>query len=113
MAVTNEPAGLIQVLLDEDAEFGDRDDAAMDLSAYDDDAVEKALARVACDIAADADLADTCGESLAEIWCRKERIPENILVRLTPVSLRIALGTMEALCPALVLSANEMLRAER
>ena len=106
---TKQPAGLIQVLLDPNAEFGDRDDAAMDLGAFDEIEVEKALAEVACDAAKEA-LADSCGESLAEIWCRRGHVTQDILIKLTPVSLRIAVATLEALCPPLAIEADNILR---
>ena len=109
--VTNQPAGLIEVLLNQDAEFGDRDDAAIDLGAFDEIDAENALAQVACDETADENLADSCGESLAEIWCRKGRVTGDIIGRLTPVARRIATGTMEALCPALAASFREGSRA--
>lgn len=107
-----QPSGLIQVLLDIGAEFGDRHDAAMDLGAFDEVSVEEALARLACDKGTDDDLADACGESLAEIWCRKGDVTRDILIRLTPVSLRVALGTMQELCPLLAAKADSVLRAD-
>jgi hypothetical protein len=106
-----QPAGLIEVLLDASADIGDRHDAAMDLGDFDEEAVERALADLACDCGADENLADACGESLAEIWCRRGYLTEEILIRLAPVSLRIAMATLLALCPPLATSANEVLRA--
>jgi hypothetical protein len=106
----SQPEGLIQVLLDERAEHGDRDDAAMDLGAFDGDDVEAALARIACEQAADENLADSCGESLAEIWCRKGAVNQAILVQLTASSLAIALGTLRARAPGLAEEAERMLR---
>jgi hypothetical protein len=61
----------MSVLLDPNLEHGDRDDAAMDLGQYDDPEAEEALARVACDENADVYVADSCGESLGQIWCRR------------------------------------------
>ena len=106
-----QPEGLVQVLLDAQAEFGDRQDAAMDLAAFDDKAVEQALSSVACDQRADEDLADSCGESLAEIWCRRNSLSEQILVKLVPVSLRIALATLRACSPLLAVEAERVLQA--
>lgn len=66
-----QPDNLIRVLKNEEAEFGDRDDAAMDLGAYDDPAAREALLNVARNPQTDEDLADRCGESLAEICLRQ------------------------------------------
>jgi len=107
--MSGQPSGLIQVLLDVDAEYGDRHDAAMDLGAFDEKSVEEALARFACDEDGDKDLADACAESLAEIWCRKGDVSREVLMKLTPVSLRIALPTMQALCPDLAAKADRIL----
>jgi hypothetical protein len=107
---SNQPAGLIQILLDGEAEFGARDDAAMCLGAFDENAAEDALARIACDEAADEDLVDSCGESLAEIWCRKGRVNREIFVRLAPIGRQIAIATMDALCPTISASSIEVSR---
>ena len=106
--MTKQPEGLIQILLDSEAEYGDRDDAAMDLGSFEGEAVEQALASIACDINATEGLADSCGESLAEIWCRRKSVNENVLVRLVPVSLRTALGTLHSCSPALAAEAGRI-----
>ncbi|MEQ1719300.1 MAG: hypothetical protein ABL907_25485 [Hyphomicrobium sp.] len=105
-----QPDGLIGVLLDPRAEFGDRDDAAMDLGSFDDACVEQALAQIACDFQADCDLADSCGESLAEIWCRKDRIDCNILKKLVPASLTIAVVVLRTNAPHLAAQAEEIFK---
>ena len=69
--MNKQPQGLISVLLDTNAEFGDRSDAAMDLGEFDDEAAEEALASVANDPSSDADIVELCRESLAEISARK------------------------------------------
>jgi hypothetical protein len=107
-----QPSGLIQVLLDVRAEFGDRHDAAMDLGAFDETEVEEALARLACDVGTDDDLADACGESLAEIWCRKGDVTRDVLTKLTPPSLRTARATMQAHAPDLAAKADRILSAD-
>ena len=66
-ASLSQPAGLISVLLDLAAPFGDRGDAAMDLGAYDEPEAERALMQVATDPAVDEDIADSCGESLGDV----------------------------------------------
>jgi hypothetical protein len=104
-----QPEGLVRVLLDATAELSDRHDAAMDLSAYDEPKAEQALARIACDMAEDHDLADACGESLAEIWSRQARLDDDVVGKLSPAALAIALGTLEALAPNLCIRARAML----
>jgi hypothetical protein len=82
MPKQNQPDGLISVLLDEKAEFGDRDDAALDLAAYDEPAAEGALLTIA--LGKDADLADSAGHSIWEIWQRKRKHDGDIVARMHP-----------------------------
>lgn len=109
--MSKQPAGLIRVLLDDEGEFGDRQDAAMDLAAFDDEAVEQALAQVACNQSVNEDLADACGESLADIWCRRNRLSQHVLAALAPASLRIALATLQACSPTLAAEAQGIVRS--
>jgi hypothetical protein len=67
-----QPDGLIGVLLNREAEFGDRHDAAMDLSEYDGEAVEAALEQVISDKAEDPDLIEECEQSLRDVRRRKK-----------------------------------------
>jgi hypothetical protein len=69
--LVTQPDGLIQVLLDKSAEYGDRDDAALDLWYFDDLRAERALAQVVADPTEDEDLADTCLDTLRQIWTRR------------------------------------------
>ena len=62
-----QPNGLIAVLLDRSAEFGDRHDAAMDLAFYDDPAAISALESVISDPAEDPDTVEEAEQSLIEI----------------------------------------------
>ena len=71
-----QPAGLISVLLDKHAEFGDRDDAGMDLEFYDTPESISALLEIVEDPHADEDLRDTCKESLQGIY--RNRAKANI-----------------------------------
>jgi hypothetical protein len=109
---TSQPGGLIRVLLDAGAAFGDRLDAAIDLGDFDEAEVEAVLTRLACDADTDDELLDACGESLADIWCRKGDIPREVVTRLTPTSLRIALATMQARAPDLAAKAEGILKSE-
>ena len=67
-----QPAGLVGVLLNREAEFGDRHDAAMDLSEYDGAAVEAALEQVISNKAEDPDLIEECEQSLQQVRRRKK-----------------------------------------
>lgn len=81
----NQPQGLIGVLLDKNAEIGDRDDAAMDLSSYDAPEVEAALIEIASDATVDEMILESAGESLAEIWIRKKvEVSPSTLGKLRP-----------------------------
>lgn len=69
-----QPAGLISVLLDTNADQAERDDAAMDLASYDHSEAAEALAKVAAMPETPDMVLASCGESLAEIWVRKGAI---------------------------------------
>lgn len=84
-----QPNALIALLLDETAEFGDRDDAAMDLGLFDEESAEAALLRIATASHEDAELVEQCGESLAVIWCRKNKLDRTVMNSLQPPALSI------------------------
>ena len=81
-----QPAGLIAVLLDADAPFGDRDDAAMDLGGYDEPEAEVALTTIVVDAAEDEELIDTAGESLWQIWNRQGKFDAALVARMHPAA---------------------------
>jgi hypothetical protein len=91
---TSQPAGLISVLLDPSARIDERDDAAMDLSAFDSPEALDALVRVATDAAEDAIILDSCGESIAEIWVRKGQIDVEALDRMARPAQHSALAIL-------------------
>ncbi|MEM9403548.1 MAG: hypothetical protein AAGA44_13810 [Pseudomonadota bacterium] len=62
-----QPDGLLSVLRDRSAPFGDRHDAAMDLADYDEPEVVDALTKVKEDPSEDADIAEEAAHSLLEI----------------------------------------------
>ncbi len=93
----DQPGGLISVLLEKGNL--DRHDAALSLAAYDQEEVERALERVTLDPSTDEMLADTCGQSLATIWCRTGRLNSEILKRLRGTALELAIGTIKNLKP--------------
>lgn len=79
-------AGLISVLLNKHAEHGDRDDAAMDLGAYDEVEAEQALISVVIDLNEDDDIADSAGQSLLEIWKRENKIDLEVISKMHPAA---------------------------
>ncbi len=83
-----QPAGLIAVLLDVSAPFGDRDDAAMDLAAFGEPAAEAALLKIVLDPSEDEDLADSAGESLREIWTRAGKHDASAVAQMHPAARR-------------------------
>lgn len=82
----NQPEGLISVLLDLKSEFGDRDDAAMDLGSYDEPEAEDALIKIVLNHTEDEDLVDSAGESLKEIWQRKGQIKKDLIEKMHPAA---------------------------
>ena len=107
-----QPDGLISVLLNQNAELGDRDDAAMDLGLFDEGEAEQALSVVACDPKTDEDLLDSCAESLAEIWSRRQEVPVDVLVKLPQLGRRIAIATLRAKAPRLAIAAEAAVKGK-
>jgi len=89
MFTHDQPKSLITLLLDETAEFGDRDDAAMDLCQFNEPSVEVALLRIATSSDEDPELVERCGESLAAIWCRKNKLDRTKINYLQSAALSI------------------------
>ena len=97
-----QPQGLIEVLLDVTASEADRDDAAMDLAAYNAPEVEEALIRVGADSSTPNTVAASCGESLAEIWLRKKTLNLDALKRLQGEACHEAIGLIRVREPSWV-----------
>ena len=98
--VVKQPQGLIEVLLDVTAAEADRDDAAMDLAAYDEPEVEDALIHVGADASTPSSVAASCGESLAEIWLRKKTLNLDVLKLLKGEAWNEATGLIRAREPS-------------
>jgi hypothetical protein len=77
---------LIALLFDTSARWDERDDAAIDLHASDDNRAVEALLAFASDPANDEELGGTCGESLAEIAIRRGLSVRSWLERLQPLA---------------------------
>lgn len=88
----NVPHSYIDQLLDRSLGWAIRDDYATYMIDYDEPEVEDALFRVASDPTEDDDVAESCGESVAEIWCRKGTLKIDAIRQLTPAALSEALG---------------------
>jgi len=93
---------LIAVLLDGNAREDERDDAAMDLSAFDEPEVHAALSRVATDPAEDQAVAGSAGESLAELWAAGGAVDREVFGKLTPAARAEATGILTARAPQLL-----------
>lgn len=74
---------LIKILLDKSIDAGVRDDAAMDLGAYNSDAALNALVQVAKDQTEYDIILYSCGSSIAEIWVARGRYSRKVLDSLT------------------------------
>lgn len=74
--------GLISVLIDSEARIDERDDAAMDLGEYDDDRALSALLMVGSDDSVDEIVLESCGESLGEIWIKRDFFPKEQYLQL-------------------------------
>ncbi len=88
MLPMEQPAGLISVLLDPGATLAERDDAAMDLSQFDQPETIAALLQVGCDVGESEVVLASAGESLAEILLRNGRTWPGEVDRLAPVARR-------------------------
>ena len=64
---------LIEILLDPNARIDERDDAAMDLGKYNDDRALNALISTTLGSNYEEFIMDTCGESIAKIWIKRNQ----------------------------------------
>ncbi len=90
--VSEQPQSLIAVLLDRNVDYAERDDAATYLVPFDEPEAEQALFGVASDFSEDDDIAESCGECVAEIWCRNNILSLDKLRKLKPAALELAIG---------------------
>lgn len=77
---------LIRVLQDKSIDLGVRDDAAMDLGAYDEPRVIEALIQTAADLEENDMILDSCGTSIMEIWARKGGYNPAVFGRFAPAA---------------------------
>lgn len=101
---------MIAVLLDQTEEFGERNEIALTLADHDSDRAVSALVSVAIDPDEPSHLADTCGEALGEIWCRKGAYDRTVIARLQPAAFLLVRAWAAKCHPEWV---DEMLRLRR
>ena len=89
------PHSYIEGLLDTSLNWDVRDDYAGYLIEYDEPEVEEALFHVASNPIEEDDIAESCGEVLAEIWCRKGKLRIDVLRKLKPAALIEALAIIQ------------------
>ncbi|WP_068469661.1 hypothetical protein [Candidatus Protochlamydia phocaeensis] len=65
---------LVKTLLDKTASISERDDAAIDLGNFDNDQALNALLTVASDLKEEYSIMDVCGESIAQIWVKRNQL---------------------------------------
>ncbi|GAB4230941.1 MAG: hypothetical protein Tsb0021_09130 [Chlamydiales bacterium] len=82
----NKLKNLIEILLDPYVGVCEKDDAAMDLAEYPDDRVVEALVKIGSKESEDDTVLNSCGESLGEIWIRRNHLPIALFEQLTQVS---------------------------
>ena len=70
---------LTRILLDKSIGIGVRDDAAMDLGAYNDDAALDALIQIAQDQTEHDIILYSCGSSIANIWGARGQYSGKVL----------------------------------
>ena len=89
----NQPEGLISVLNDLSAPFGDRGDAAMDLGAYDE--ALPTLVAIAGREGEDPDIVEDCGESIGDIWKRTGGFDRAIYLSLPADAQKMISGILD------------------
>ena len=97
--IFNVPYSYVDKLLDRSGGWAIRDDYATFMIDYDEPEVEEALFRVASDPTEEDDMAESCGEAVAEIWCRKGTLKIDALRKLNPAALEEALGIIKVRQP--------------
>lgn len=75
---------LIEILFDPSASIAERDDAGMDLGDFDDDRALKALSSFVLNHNAEPSIMDVCGESLAQIWVKRNQFDKDVYKKMHP-----------------------------
>jgi hypothetical protein len=78
---------LIDILLDINARVDERDDAAIDLGKYgNDDRALNALLSIALNPDEEPFIMDVCGESIAQIWVKRNHFDSDLYKKMTPIA---------------------------
>ena len=99
-----QPYALIEILLNNKCRFDERDDAAMDLSEYDEIEAEEALISIAKNKEEPSLLVASAGESLAEIWLRNRKIKIQLIKSLREEASKEIISFLETKAPELLSS---------
>ena len=75
---------LIELLFDSTAREDEKHDAIMDIGAYNDDRALNALLQIAVDPNENDTILDACGESIAEIWTKRNQFNVEAYKKLRP-----------------------------
>lgn len=77
---------LVKILLDSNARIDERDDAAIDLGKYNDDRALNALLSIVLNPNSEPSIMDVCGESIAEIWLRRNYFDADLYQKMVPAA---------------------------
>jgi hypothetical protein len=78
------PHEMVAYLLDKSGDLGSRDDVAMDLGKFDLEEVENALIQVTLDHTEEEMIIDSAGESLWEVWTRRNKFNSELVEKMHP-----------------------------
>jgi hypothetical protein len=81
---------LIAILFDNEAREDERHDAAMDIGDFDDHRALNALMKIAANPAENEIILDACGESLAQIWVKRNFFDIKAYNQLQPQAQHVA-----------------------
>lgn len=93
---------LIEVLLDVNARIDERDDAAIDLGKYNDDRALNALLSIVLDAKAEPFIVDASGESIAEIWIKRNYFNIDLYKKMSAAARNEIYGYVKAVEPTWV-----------
>ena len=77
---------LVDLLLNENATISERDDAAMDLYEFNDNVALNALTKIAKNTDENPIVLNSCGESIASIWIKRNSFDKQCYDSLTKVA---------------------------
>ncbi|MEI8366169.1 MAG: hypothetical protein WCF65_07095 [Parachlamydiaceae bacterium] len=77
---------LTEILLDVNARIDERDDAGIDLGEYNDDRALNALLTVVLNPSEEPTIMDVCGESVAQIWVKRNQFDAASYEKMHPMA---------------------------